>query len=176
MGDKEKSPRAKYPRGFPFFCCAPGASPLEQNTQQHATSETTPNSCDATHTSAAVGVPSYPTRLTVLAGPRHTKVELHGRLTGVDGQPRTATRTKPETELERVRELTREVSEPGFRVTAYAYRSRGKERIKVEVRSGLTQGKHTWKRVKTLDTHEQALEYINDQKVEVEEGGLNRAS
>lgn len=62
--------------------------------------------------------------------------------------------------MEQVRAFAQEVSEPGFRVSAYPFRSRGRDRIKIEIRSGLVNGRHAWKRAKVCDTYDQASKYI----------------
>ena len=66
--------------------------------------------------------------------------------------------------LAKLRQKIAEMSEDGFRATAYPFFSKGRNRIKVEAKSGRVRGKLAWKRTRILDTEAEAIAYLSEIK------------
>ena len=76
-------------------------------------------------------------------------------------------RTTPTNPLSEFKQAARELSKPGFRITAYHCHRGNRDRIKVEVQGTRTNGRHAWKRTKLCNTQDEALEFIHTVRKEV---------
>ena len=84
----------------------------------------------------------------------------------IDGQKRVGTqRTRTLSgPLAELKKKATEISCVGFRATAYPWFSKGRNRIKVEAKSGRIRGKHAWKRAGIFDSEEDAVMYLIETK------------
>jgi hypothetical protein len=93
--------------------------------------------------------------LTILLHPTRTEAVVGGRKIVVTRKTRTTSGT-----FAKLRQKIAEMSEDGFRATAYPFFSKGRNRIKVEAKSGRVHGKLAWKRTRIVDTETEAMEYL----------------
>jgi hypothetical protein len=154
-------PRKRAPtisRKCPKSFSAPADSSHERATRetQSAASVSQPpesksDSCSSTH---------HPTvgQLVLFISDNKTEVILDGEKRVIP----TAVRTPGPDPVDNVRSVAKELSEPGFRVTAYTQFRYGRDRIKVEVHGGRTGTKRAWKIAKTSDTADEAIAFIKE--------------
>jgi hypothetical protein len=97
--------------------------------------------------------------LTILLHPIRTEAVVGGRKIVVTRKTRTLSGP-----LAKLRQKIAEMSEEGFRATAYPFLSKGRNRIKVEAKSGRNHGRHAWKRTRIVDTEAEAMAYLSELK------------
>jgi hypothetical protein len=97
--------------------------------------------------------------LTILLHPTRTEAVVGSRKIVVTRKTRTLSGP-----LAKLRQKIAEMTEEGFRATAYPFFSKGRNRIKVEARSGRVHGKHVWKRARILNTEAEAIAYLIETK------------
>ena len=167
--EKEKSLPGKYPKGFKKIR-APRA-PIVEPSQNPATREIkTPQQSDIFTKTTSNTVFSICDEVVILIRPQRTELLLNGQKTVITRTIRT-NQTDP---LKQVKEYVQQVTEPGFRITVYSFASRGRNRIKIEIRSGRENGRHSWKRAHVCDTQKQAIEYIRKAKNRTEQNGKDK--
>jgi hypothetical protein len=97
--------------------------------------------------------------LTILLHPTRTEAVVGGRKIVVTRKTRTLSGP-----LAKLRQKIAEMTEEGFRATAYPFFSKGRNRIKVEAKSGRVHGKYVWKRTRIVDTEAEAIAYLSEIK------------
>lgn len=97
--------------------------------------------------------------LTILLHPTRTEAVVGGRKIVVTRKTRTLSGP-----LVKLQQQIAEMSEEGFRATAYPFFSKGRNRIKVEAKSGRVHGRHIWKKTRIVDTEVEAIAYLSEVK------------
>jgi hypothetical protein len=97
--------------------------------------------------------------LTIFLHPTRTEAVVGGHKIVVTRKTRTTSGP-----LAKLRQEIAEMSEEGFRATAYPFFSKGRNRIKVEAKSGRIHGRYAWKRTRIVDTEAEAIAYLWEMK------------